>query len=97
MKLENETRLIVHVQPNARQNKLVDFKEGVLYLKITAPPVEGKANYKLIDFLSDILGLSKNCIKIERGHLGRNKTITVIGVEREKLLKMLDNLIAHNT
>ena len=72
-----EARFIVRVQPNARQNQIVGFKEGVLRIRIAASPAEGKANDALIKFLSDCLGVSKSRLSIEKGLTGRTKTISI--------------------
>jgi uncharacterized protein len=87
------TRLTVHVQPNAGNNRLVDFKEGILRVKISASPVEGKANRELVDFLSDCLGIRKSDINIEKGFTGRNKVITISGFGHEKLVRILKELL----
>jgi uncharacterized protein (TIGR00251 family) len=90
-----ETKLTVHVQPNANRNKLIDLKEGILRLMIAAPPVDNKANRELVDFLSDLLGLRKSDISIDKGALGRNKIITIHGIDREQLMRRIAVLLAH--
>jgi uncharacterized protein (TIGR00251 family) len=97
MTADIETRLTVHVQPNANRNMIVDFKEGILRVKINAPPVDGKANRELVDFLSDLLGLRKSNIKIDRGLIGRKKVITIIGLEHGQLMKILSDFLAQKT
>ena len=83
-------RLIVRVQPNARQNQLTGFKEGVLHIRIAAPPVEGKANEALVKFLSAELGVSKTSLSIERGMTGKTKTITIRGLSQSQVLGRLE-------
>ena len=48
----DQVTLPVRVQPNARRNAIIGFKEGVLYVKLAARPVEGKANESLVKYLS---------------------------------------------
>ena len=45
-------RLAIKVTPNAGRNEITGFKDGVLQVRIAAPPDKGKANKELIDFLS---------------------------------------------
>ena len=91
--MESErARLVVRVQPNARQTKLSGFKEGALYVRITAPPVEGKANEALIKFLSKCLGVSKSKLTIEKGLTGRTKTITILGLSQSQVMAQLEKL-----
>ena len=70
----------MQVQPNASENMVVRFEEGVWHLRIAAPPVKGKANSELIKFLSDLLGVSKGRITIEKGYTSRRKVIAVEGM-----------------
>ncbi len=90
---ENEqARLVVRVRPNAKQNQLVGFKEGVLHVRIAAPPIDGKANEALVKFLSTQLGVSKSRLSIEKGLAGRTKTITIRGLGQSQALSRLEKL-----
>jgi uncharacterized protein (TIGR00251 family) len=86
---EKGVELSLRVQPNAARNELVGFSEGVLRVKVAAPPVKGKANKELIAFLTRKLGLSKGDLTILKGHTSRNKVISVIGLSREELNQRL--------
>lgn len=79
----------MHVYPNAARNELAGFREGVLHLKVAAPPVRGKANKELIAFLAQKLGLSKGDLTILKGHSSRNKLISIVGLSREELNQRL--------
>jgi len=81
--------ITIYVQTNARRNEVVGFEEGVLRVKIAAPPVKGKANKELIDFLSQLLGVSKGSITIEKGHTSRRKVIAIKGLSQAKILQRL--------
>jgi uncharacterized protein (TIGR00251 family) len=71
----------VQVQPNAGRSQVVSFVGGVLKVKIAAPPVEGKANKKLVEFLSEMLDISKSQINIVKGASGKNKVIEIDGLD----------------
>ena len=72
-------RLNIKVIPNAKQNKLVHEADRVkLYL--TAPPVEGKANKALVDFLAEYYKVKKRDIRIVRGERGREKIVEIAGL-----------------
>lgn len=79
----------VHVQPNARRNEVLGFEDGVLRVRIAAPPVKGKANKELVDFLSKLLGVSKGSITIEKGLTSRRKVIAIYGLSQAKILQRL--------
>jgi len=83
---EQSARITVRVQPNAKRTEMVRFEDGVLYLRIAAPPVKGKANAVLLAFLSDILGVSKSRLSIEKGATSRMKVIAVEGMSQEEIL-----------
>ena len=77
------------MHPNAARNELAGFSEGVLRVKVAAPPVKGKANKELIAFLAQKLGLSKGDLTILKGHSSRNKLISIAGLSREELTRRL--------
>ena len=81
----------VRVQPGARKSCVVGFQDGVLRLKIAAPPVDGKANRELIDFLSRVLGIRKSNISIEKGETSKNKMIAVSGISKAQIVDKITN------
>ena len=68
----------VKVQPGAAKNEIIGVQGDVLKIKINAPPVKGKANKALIDFLAKKLGVKKSQVEILGGHTGRVKKIKVV-------------------
>ncbi len=81
---DSRLRVAVHVQPNAGRNKVVKYENRVLYVRLAAPPVEGKANEALIRHLSETLHIPKSNVSIERGLAGRNKTVEIVGIDSER-------------
>lgn len=88
----DDARLTVRVQPNASRSQFVRFEDGVLHLKIAAPPVKDKANRELVDFLSRLLDLPRSALSIEKGHTSRRKTLSVAGLEPRALEERLARL-----
>jgi len=84
-----EAKISLHVYPNAPRNQLVGFSEGVLGVKVAAPPVKGQANRELVAFLSQVLGVDKSNLAILKGHTSRNKLISVSGLSREEVMRRL--------
>ena len=82
-------KISVQVHPGAKKNAVVRFQDGVWHMKIAAPPVEGKANRELIEFLSEILGVNKSRITIEKGTTSRKKLIAVEGLTEVEVTKRL--------
>ena len=70
--------LSVRVTPNARRCGIDGVWNGThLKVALTAPPVDGKANEALIDFLSDLFAVRKSAISLQSGQTGRQKVIQV--------------------
>ena len=80
-------RIVVRVQPNAGRNEVFGFKDDVLRMRIAAPPVKGKANQELITFLSDILGVRKSNLAIEKGVTGKRKVISITGLTQTQIIE----------
>jgi len=71
--------LKVYLQPKASKNEIVGpYRDGIK-VKVTAPPIEGKANEALIRFLAKELGISPSSIEIVKGHHSREKTLKISG------------------
>lgn len=78
-------RLQVKVQPRASRNEIAGIKGDFLYIKLTAPPVDGEANKQLVKFLGQFLHCGKGKIRISRGDTGRCKFLEIIGVTEEEI------------
>ena len=92
-KTEDETRLFVNVHPGAKKNEVLRCQDGVWHIKVAAPPVEGKANKALVEFLSDLLDVSKSRIVIEKGAGSRHKLVTVAGMEETAVRDALSDFV----
>lgn len=84
-KTERGFKLNLFIQPKASKNEIIGLHNGALKIKITAPPVDGKANAALIEFLSEILDVPKRQIEILKGETGRNKAVEVLGLTEDEL------------
>jgi uncharacterized protein (TIGR00251 family) len=89
--LGSEARILLRVSPNAPKSEVVGFSEGILRVKIAAPPIKGKANRELVAFLSRLLGVSQSSLSIVRGHTSRTKTLSVSGLSQQELLGRLQS------
>ncbi len=82
------------VVPRSSRNMVVGCHDGALKLKITAPPVEGKANRQCVEFLSKILKLPKASIKIVAGTASKRKTVCITFPEDPDGKAELDRVMA---
>ncbi len=81
--------LKVYLQPKSSKNEVVGpYRDGIK-VKVTAPPVEGKANESLIRFLSREFGISPSSIEMIRGHHAREKILKISGDVDQELARKL--------
>ncbi len=78
----NVLHLFVRVQPKASKDEFAEEQEGRIRVRITAPPVDGKANTHLIKFLAKTFGVAKSDIQIKSGETGRNKHLHIASPNR---------------
>lgn len=69
----------VQVQPGASRDEIVGLHGERLKIRIAAPPVDGRANDHLIDFLAATFGTRRAAVTIVRGLTGRAKTVRIVG------------------
>jgi uncharacterized protein (TIGR00251 family) len=69
--------LAVSVQPNARRTAADGLHDGTLRVRLCAPPVDGKANQLLIDWLAGELGLPRRAVQLVRGDTSRRKWLAI--------------------
>jgi uncharacterized protein (TIGR00251 family) len=81
--------LRVRVQPRASRDRLGGEREGALVVRLTAPPVEGKANEALARFLGRALGVPPSAVRVVQGATGREKRVAIAGVSAAAALERL--------
>jgi uncharacterized protein (TIGR00251 family) len=82
-------RIPVRVQPRARQDEIAGERNGVLVVRVTAPPVEGRANDAARKLLARRLGVPSSRVNVVRGASSRDKLINVEGMDAEALRREL--------
>ena len=76
--------LAVRVIPRARKDEIVEIlDDGTVKIRLTAPPVEGKANKALVSFLSRVIMVPRSQFEILRGEKSRNKLILIHDINNE--------------
>jgi len=79
----------VHVLPRASREGVAGFLGDAVRVRLTAPPLENRANEALVRFLAAALGLSRADVEIVAGRRGRRKVVRVAGISRGELLRRL--------
>ena len=71
-------KIFVHAIPRSSKNEIVGtMANGSLKVKLTAAPVDGKANEALVELLSEEYGVAKSRIRIVKGESGRRKVVEI--------------------
>ena len=76
----------VKVVPSSSKTAMAGILDGMLKIKLSAPPEKGKANQALITFLANKLGIKKNAIEIVAGSTNPVKKIRILNISAEKVV-----------
>lgn len=86
---KNFVLLKVRVLPRSSKNEIMgEMADGALKVKLTAAPVDGKANEALISLLTEHFNCPKTKIKIVRGQTSKNKVIEILNTKQQMLNKI---------
>jgi uncharacterized protein (TIGR00251 family) len=84
-----EAMLHVRLQPRARRDEVVGERSGAIVIRVTAPPVDGKANAALCAFVARAAGIPPSRVSVVRGQTARDKVLRVEGAEEMALRRAL--------
>jgi hypothetical protein len=79
----------IRVQPRARRDEIASIREGVVVVRVTAPPLEGRANDAVARVLAERLGVRAAAVKIVRGERARDKVVVIEGLSRAEVEQAL--------
>ncbi len=79
----------VHVLPRASREGVAGVAGTAVRVRLTAPPLENRANEALVRFLSAALEVPRSRVEIVTGKRGRKKVVRVSGISREELFRRL--------
>jgi uncharacterized protein (TIGR00251 family) len=72
--------LAIKAIPNAPRTAVIGWLGDTLKVKVHAPPVEGRANEVLCEFLADTLGVPRRAVTLVRGETSRLKVVRIEGL-----------------
>jgi uncharacterized protein len=79
----------VQVQPRASRDAIEGEYAGALRIRLTAPPVDGRANQALTRLLATRLNVPRAAVRIVAGEKSRRKRVVVASVTRDQVLALL--------
>jgi hypothetical protein len=71
--------LEVRVQPRASRSEFAGMFGDRLRIRLQAPPIDGRANAALVQFLADAFDVPRSQVEVERGLSGRDKRVRIRG------------------
>lgn len=85
---KGQTTLNIWVQPRASRNEILGYENGLLRLRVTAPPVDGEANHSVRKILAEALGIPLSRVEIIKGERERRKKVRILGAPLDQLAKL---------
>jgi uncharacterized protein len=82
--------LRVRVQPRASRDEIVEERDGALLVRLTAPPVDNRANEALVRLVAKRLGVAPTRITLLHGARSRDKVLEVDGLSSKDIMRLLD-------
>ena len=86
-----ELILDLRIQPRAARDEIIGYQGDRLKIRLTAPPVDGKANQHLIEFLADSFGVPKRDVVLLAGATSREKRVRIVAPKRLPAVLGLDS------
>jgi len=83
------TDLRVRLQARAGRTEVVGERDGALVMRVSAPPVDGRANQALCAFIAERAGVPKGSVSVVAGTRSRDKVVRVDGVDLRRLRSTL--------
>ena len=85
------TVIALHLQPGAKRSAVCGMFGAALKIAIQAPPVDGKANSALREFLAEQLKIPTSRVTLVSGASGRDKRVRVTGITPEQAVTALES------
>ncbi len=79
----------MRLQPRASSSRITGEKDGVIQVRVTAPPVDGEANAALEKLVAKKLGIAKSKVEVVKGETSREKLLEIDGLGEADARRML--------
>ena len=82
--------LTLHIQPGAKRTEVAGLHGGALKIRLSAPPIEGRANEALLRFVAESFAVPLRQVELKQGGQSRHKVVAVTGskIAPESLLQV---------
>jgi uncharacterized protein len=79
--LTTAAEIRIRLQARARRTEIAGERAGALLVRVSAPPVDGRANAALCSLVAELAGVPRSCVTVVRGAASRDKIVRVEGIE----------------
>lgn len=87
---KNGAALAIRVVPRAKKNEIAQImSDGTLKVRVTAPPVDGKANDAVIELLAEVLDVPASSVEIVAGATSREKLLSILDLDAAAVQRKL--------
>ena len=93
MPKETEAGIRVRLTPRSGRNEIIEWRDELLRVRVTAPPVDGKANAALERLIAKAVGVPKRDVSVVSGTRSREKTVEIGGVSQDEVVRLLEQPI----
>lgn len=81
--------IVVRIVPNSSKNLVMGYCDEYIKIKISSPPIENKANKKLIEYLSEIFDIPKSSVNFVFGEKSKIKRLLLSNVTKDYAIKKI--------
>lgn len=82
--------LTLHIQPGAKKTEVAGPHGDALKIRLAAPPVDGKANAALVEFIAAKVGCGRTAVELVSGQASRAKRVRIAGITPQALRAALE-------
>jgi uncharacterized protein (TIGR00251 family) len=75
--------LVIRVQPRAKRSEVAGERGGAVVIRVSAPPIDGKANAAVCRLIAERVGVPKSAVRIVRGESSRDKVVQIDGLSTD--------------
>jgi len=81
--------LDIRVIPRARETRIAGERDGALLVRVAAPPVDGAANSRLVEYFARLTDRPRSAVRLVRGARGRKKRLAIDGVSLDSMRELI--------
>jgi len=79
--MADSAQIRVRLRPRGGRDELIGMRDGVVQVRVSAPPVDGKANGALCRLIARSAGVAPSKVSVVRGEKSRDKVVRVEGLD----------------